>query len=631
MKKRKYSILFSLSVASFLIISSDIYADSANQEDRNIHNKHQIKNECSDESKKSAVNINSENSNDPVNSEKLTISNTQSKQDETNNELSQENAGSRDNYNQMINNNTEFKESEDTKKIQKHSSSVNNPGNSYQDARATNDDNNVINDNAPNNSDKVLQKSLEPTTNSNNSKNELYNDKPQVKNNITSTDVKRLATQETEGVKKSTANRGVRDSDNTNKNQQQNQTQSNEHRYPILTIGPNQSEKNLTWYHESDEQGYVEVAEANDTEDFSEATRIKGQTYYGSNTGLFLNKEVPNMNYTHATLANLKENTEYMYRFYNGDNGKKSAVHRFNMHNNGETNFIAVADPQLGASGNLEQDNEGWKNTIKQMKHLNQNSDFLLSLGDQVNKPWDEQAYSGFIEAEGMENFTVVPILGNHDRANKAFSQHFNLPNLQDGGKNLASSNFYYTHNDTLFVSLNSESLDFKGHEETLKRAIADTKDQNPKWIVGLMHRNPYSSGKHSDTLATKNRRNHIAPLMEKYNVDLVLGGHDHSYSRSHIMKGKNPQIEWDENGEALQNYTNPEGTLYVTLNSSSGSKFYDLNGDKDYAAKAIQNKKPTFSKVNITDSYIEILTYNVPQGSEALGDPIDRVRINKT
>lgn len=33
MKKRKYSILFSLSVASFLIISSDIYADSANQEE----------------------------------------------------------------------------------------------------------------------------------------------------------------------------------------------------------------------------------------------------------------------------------------------------------------------------------------------------------------------------------------------------------------------------------------------------------------------------------------------------------------------------------------------------------------------------------------------------------------------
>ena len=176
---------------------------------------------------------------------------------------------------------------------------------------------------------------------------------------------------------------------------------------------------------------------------------------------------------------------------------------------------------------------------------------------------WDEKAYSGFIEAQGMENFTVVPTLGNHDRANKAFFQHFNLPNLQDDGKNLASSNFYYTHNDTLFVSLNSESLDFKGHEETLRRAIKDTKGQDPKWIVGLTHRNPYSAGKHLDTLATKNRRNHIAPLMEKYNVDLVLGGHDHSYSRSHVMKGKEPQVQWDENGKAPQSYTNPDGTVY--------------------------------------------------------------------
>ncbi|MGJ5703254.1 N-acetylmuramoyl-L-alanine amidase, partial [Staphylococcus equorum] len=86
----------------------------------------------------------------------------------------------------------------------------------------------------------------------------------------------------------------------------QNQ-QSNEHRYPILTIGADNSEKNLTWYHESDEQGYVEIAEANKDEDFSNARRIKGQTHEGSNTELFLNKDVPDMNYTQATLSNLEE------------------------------------------------------------------------------------------------------------------------------------------------------------------------------------------------------------------------------------------------------------------------------------------------------------------------------------
>lgn len=312
------------------------------------------------------------------------------------------------------------------------------------------------------------------------------------------------------------------------------------------------------------------------------------------------------------------------------ENGEKSAIRRFDTNNNGETNFIAVADPQLGASGDLASDNEGWQNTVNQMAQLNQDPDFLMSLGDQVNLPWDEKAYSGFIEAKGMENFTVVPTLGNHDRANKAYSEHFNLPNLQNGGKNFASSDFYFTHNDTLFVSLNSESLDFKGHEETLKRAIADTKDQNPKWIVGLTHRNPYSAGKHSDKLASKIRRDKFASLMEKYNVDLVLGGHDHSYSRSHVMKGKDAQVQWDENGQAPQTYTNPDGTIYVTLNSASGSKFYELDSEKDYAAKSIQDNQPAYTKVNITKDYIELLTYHVPQGNEKLGEPIDRVRINK-
>ncbi|SUM81742.1 purple acid phosphatase family protein [Staphylococcus saprophyticus] len=415
-----------------------------------------------------------------------------------------------------------------------------------------------------------------------------------------------------------------------NKETVSNQTQSNEHRHDIMTIGKDNTEKNLTWYHESEEQGYVEIAKANDRGDFSNARRIEGQTHQGSNTKRLVNKDIPNMNYTQATLPNLEENKAYMYRFYNGENGEKSAIRRFDTNNNGETNFIAVADPQLGASGDLASDNEGWQNTVNQMAQLNQDPDFLMSLGDQVNLPWDEKAYSGFIEAKGMENFTVVPTLGNHDRANKAYSEHFNLPNLQNGGKNFASSDFYFTHNDTLFVSLNSESLDFKGHEETLKRAIADTKDQNPKWIVGLTHRNPYSAGKHSDKLASKIRRDKFAPLMEKYNIDLVLGGHDHSYSRSHVMKGKDAQVQCDENGQAPQTYTNPDGTIYVTLNSASGSKFYELDGEKDYAAKSIQDNQPAYTKVNITKDYIELLTYHVPQGNEKLGEPIDRVRINK-
>src|SRR5699024_5148458 len=162
-------------------------------------------------------------------------------------------------------------------------------------------------------------------------------------------------------------NNELTNQESDNKKATTQQTQSNEHRYAIMTIGKDDTEKNLTWYHESDEQGYVEIAKANEQGDFSNARRLEGETHKGSNTKRLLNKDIPKMNYTHATLPHLEENTTYMYRFFNGVNGEKSPIRRFDTNNNGETNFIAVADPQLGASGDLEADNAGWQNTVNQM------------------------------------------------------------------------------------------------------------------------------------------------------------------------------------------------------------------------------------------------------------------------
>src|SRR5699024_9200707 len=122
--------------------------------------------------------------------------------------------------------------------------------------------------------------------------------------------------------------------ESNNKKTTSKQTQSNDHRYAIMTIGKDNTEKNLTWYHESDEQGYVEIAKANEQGDFSNARRLEGETYKGSNIKRLLNNDIPKMNYTHATLPHLEENTTYMYRFFNGVNGEKSPIRRFDTNNN---------------------------------------------------------------------------------------------------------------------------------------------------------------------------------------------------------------------------------------------------------------------------------------------------------
>ncbi len=58
--------------------------------------------------------------------------------------------------------------------------------------------------------------------------------------------------------------------------------------------------------------------------------------------------------------------------------------------------------------------------------------------------------------------------------------------------------------------------------------------------------------------------RNAFLPVFDKYNVDLVLAGHDHAYSRSYKLKD-GVKVSDDE-----------KGTVYVV--SVSGPKMYSVN-----------------------------------------------------
>ena len=56
---------------------------------------------------------------------------------------------------------------------------------------------------------------------------------------------------------------------------------------------------------------------------------------------------------------------------------------------------------------------------------------------------------------------------------------------------------------------------------------------------------------------------------------------------------------------------TNPKGTLYMTANSSSGSKYYDLTSRmQSYVASRWQEDVPTYSVVELTDTTFTINTY---------------------
>ena len=100
-----------------------------------------------------------------------------------------------------------------------------------------------------------------------------------------------------------------------------------------------------------------------------------------------------------------------------------------------------------------------------------------------------------------------------------------------------AGSDFYFNYGDVLFISLNSNNRNQEEHRTFMKRAVASNPDA--KWKVVIFHSDIYGSGQpHADTDAATNRIV-FAPLMDEFNVDICLTGHDHTFSRSYqILDG---------------------------------------------------------------------------------------------
>ena len=120
---------------------------------------------------------------------------------------------------------------------------------------------------------------------------------------------------------------------------------------------------------------------------------------------------------------------------------------------------------------------------------------------------------------------------------------------------------------------------------------------------------------------------------MKQYGIDLIVAGHDHVYTRSRMMDGgvaikseRNFTDKSKEEGKVPSKYVNPKGQLYLTANSASGSKHYDLVEFKDYMAVRDQHYKPNFTEVKVTDKSIVATTYE----TDSL-KVVDQVEIEKS
>ncbi|MFC4665534.1 metallophosphoesterase family protein [Falsiporphyromonas endometrii] len=176
------------------------------------------------------------------------------------------------------------------------------------------------------------------------------------------------------------------------------------------------------------------------------------------------------------------------------------------------------------------------KERMNYIKPILKEMDFTLQIGDLIERPMNTYWNLVYNSCGELFKKQFIATPGNHEvikglikRIDPRWRAQFNFP--INGPISQLGLSYYVDHPYCRFISINSNNVDLpwqlydqlKWLEQTLKSATQP-------FIIVFMH--------HA-VKPVRSTRTHpimfhmIRPLLEKYHVDLVLQGHDHSYART--------------------------------------------------------------------------------------------------
>jgi hypothetical protein len=400
----------------------------------------------------------------------------------------------------------------------------------------------------------------------------------------------------------------------------------------VLGVGAKESQRVVSWYASTGTAQVVQVAPTSKV--------VHGRFPKNAQTfpaTVAANRVNGGFN-GHATIDGLRQRTGYSYRV--GGAGGWSPTYTFRTQKfNGDFDFLFFGDPQIGSSGNVQKDGAGWADTLDVALGANPAAELLVSGGDQVESANTEVQWDAFLASDKLRQYPWAATIGNHDVGGKAYEQHFWTPNTDRSGSFYngdpaarSGGDYWFTYKDVLFIDLNSNAY-ASGSDEAHIGYVTDVVRKHgakAKYTVLVYHHSIYSPADHANDGDNQQRRKDFPAAFSTLGVDLVLQGHDHSYSRSYEIKNGEKANPAEQPG-ATQVSQGPGGVIYVTANSASGSKYYDLTDpdtteDPDYGpdplnpdnhwANSVENQEHVRTYVKVAVRGDELVVQNVRSGT---------------
>jgi predicted phosphodiesterase len=211
------------------------------------------------------------------------------------------------------------------------------------------------------------------------------------------------------------------------------------------------------------------------------------------------------------------------------------------------------------------------------------NPELIITTGDHVK---DETSASCWIEMSQPIKDKMKIAIGNHDiEFSNIYKQIVDYHQLEKP---------YYSHDfqNVHFISMSTEHpFEEKSKQyEFINNDLEKTsKNENTDWIIVHQHKPFYST--HNDREEAKQLRDTFLPLFEKYNVDLIIYGHNQYYERTYPIL-YNKEIEDTIDEEAIpqpiitdnspSNYKNTKGIKFLTV-GTGGDELSSPKATPDY------------------------------------------------
>lgn len=341
----------------------------------------------------------------------------------------------------------------------------------------------------------------------------------------------------------------------------------------VLTFnGDPALEMAVTWRTSTEvERGVVQLAPATDHPGFTwESRNIQAET-----EKLDLNQAYHNsqgvVHYHSAKLENLLPDTLYAYRVGDGGDYWSEWIHFRTASEKPEPfSFLYFGDAQNGVLSH-------WSRIIRAAHLKAPEARLMIHAGDLINNAHADREWGEWFKAGGWIHASLgsVVVPGNHEYrpmsdargSPKALAlqwrPQFNLPVEESLSPELQETVYHVDYQGVRLIVLNSSH----GLEEQVEWVESLLRDNSNRWTILTFHHPVFSSGKGRDR---EDWRDLMKPILDRYGVDLVLQGHDHTYARGHV-----PARMVDADDPAVDDTIT---TVYV--NSVSGEKMYEFMED---------------------------------------------------